>query len=173
MNDLAVRVAELADAEQIAGVHVRSWQAGYFGLIDQGILDGLSIADRAERWRSIITEPLASSLGTLVAIRAGQIVGWSSLGQGRDAGSENDGEIYGIYADPHAWSTGVGHALITSSERMLGEAGYARIYLWVLDGNERADSFYERHDFRADGALKRDERPGHTLLEHRRMKNLS
>ncbi|WP_167132847.1 hypothetical protein [Paramicrobacterium chengjingii] len=82
MNDLAVRAAELADAEQIAGVHVRSWQTGYFGLIDQEILDGLSIADRA-------------------------------------------------------------------------------------------DFFYERHGFHADGALKRDERPDHTLFERRRVKNLS
>ncbi|WP_229856252.1 GNAT family N-acetyltransferase [Nocardioides flavus (ex Wang et al. 2016)] len=38
---------------------------------------------------------------------------------------------------------------------LLTEAiGAADAYLWVLDGNERAISFYERQGFALDGATK-------------------
>ncbi|WP_102191442.1 GNAT family N-acetyltransferase [Microbacterium aurantiacum] len=172
MTQLVVREALIDDAEEVAGVHVRSWQAAYRGLIDQKILDGLSIADRAEAWRGFVVEPLPTTLALLVAVRDGTVVGWTSFGSGRDEDGSADGEIYGIYADPAAWSTGVGQALLAAAEERIANAGHSRAYLWVLDGNERADSFYGRQGWVADGVTKIEERPGLTLAEHRRVKVL-
>ncbi len=45
-----VRDATPEDALAVARVHVRSWQAGYPGLIDDGFLDRLRPKDRAERY---------------------------------------------------------------------------------------------------------------------------
>jgi RimJ/RimL family protein N-acetyltransferase len=50
-----------------------------------------------------------------------------------------------------AYGTGVGHALCEAA------IGSDPAYLWVLDGNERAIRFYERQDFRFDGATKLEE----------------
>ncbi len=80
--------------------------------------------------------------------------------------------MYGIYADPSAWSTGAGRALLVAAEQRITEAGHDRAYLWVLDGNERADAFYARHCWLEDGAIKIEERPQFTLREHRRVKTL-
>lgn len=172
MSPLVIRAARTEDAEDIAGVHVRSWQVAYRGLIDQSVLDGLSIDERAEGWRRNVAEPLPTSLGTLVAVRDDRVVGWASLGSGRDPDGLADGEVYGIYADPSVWSTGAGHALLEAAEQRIAEAGHDRAYLWVLDGNERADSFYARHGWVEDGAIKIEERPQLTLREHRRVKLL-
>lgn len=187
MTSLLVRDAGFADADAVARIHVRSWQTAYRGLIDQPFLDALSIPDRAERWRGIFVDPHPLTLGTLVAERDSTIVGWTSFGASRDAdlagltepcGRPEEapapgGEIYGIYADPAAWSVGVGHALLTAAERRMSDAGHTRAHLWVLDGNDRADTFYARHGWAADGATKLEERPGLILAEHRRVKILS
>ncbi|MFK3677894.1 GNAT family N-acetyltransferase [Microbacterium sp. NPDC090218] len=172
MSPLVIREARVDDAEEIAGVHVRSWQAAYRGLIDQAVLDGLSVAERAEGWRRIVAEPLPTGLGMLVAVRDGQVVGWISFGSGRDPDGLADGEVYGVYADPSAWSTGAGHALLEAAEQQIAAAGHERAYLWVLDGNDRADAFYARHGWAEDGAVKIEERPQLTLREHRRVKLL-
>ncbi len=172
MTQLVIREALIDDAEGVARVHVRSWQAAYRGLIDQQILDGLSIADRAAGWRGFITEPLPTTLALLVAVRDGAVVGWTSFGSGRDEDASADGEIYGIYADPAAWSTGIGHSLLAAAEERIADAGHSRAYLWVLDGNDPADAFYGSHGWTADGATKREERPDMTLAEHRRVKTL-
>lgn len=169
---LEVRDGRADDADEVARIHVRSWQAAYRGLMDQEVLDSLSIPDRAANWRRFIAEPLPTGLGILVAVRDDRILGWASFGSGRDEDGAADGEIYGIYADPDAWSTGVGHALLTSAAERITDAGHTRAYLWVLDGNDRADAFYERHGWELDGATKVDERPNLTLKEHRRVKAL-
>lgn len=167
-----VRQAVIADAEGIARVHVRSWQAGYRGLMDQSVLDALSVTDRAARWEGILRDPDPVTIGTIVAESEAGIVGWVTIGAGRDVGADAEGEVYGIYSDPASWSRGVGHALITAAEEALVAAGHRSGFLWVLEGNERADVFYARHGWTADGATKVDERPGLTLRERRLVKHL-
>lgn len=173
MTTLVIRDGAVADADRIAEVHVRSWQAAYRGLIDQELLDGLSISDRADGWRRNISTPLPTIIGILVAERKGRIVGWTSFGSGREEEGASDGEIYGIYAEPAEWSTGVGRALLAAAEHRITAAGYTQAYLWVLDGNERADAFYARHGWQLDGARKVEERPDMSLREHRRVKRFT
>ena len=167
---MEIRPAVLDDADGIAEVHVRSWQAAYRGLMPQDVLDGLSVEQRAEGWRSILGNQQGSR--TLVAERDGRIVGWAGFGDARDADAPGTGELWGIYALPEAWSSGIGHALIAAVERELADAGHTSAYLWVLDGNERASAFYERHGWAADGGSKIEERPGLVLDERRHVKAL-
>ncbi len=68
---------------------------------------------------------------------------------------------------------GAGHALLDAAEQRMIDAGHTRAYLWVLDGNDRADGFYARHGWELDGATKIDQRPQFTLREHRRVKLLA
>src|SRR3546814_10287336 len=81
---------------------------------------------------------------TIVADREGEIVGWASFGPGRDKGASEQAELWGLYARPDVFSTGVGHALISAAETALREDGFTSAYLWILDGNDRAATFYER-----------------------------
>ncbi|MGB4135380.1 MAG: GNAT family N-acetyltransferase [Microbacterium sp.] len=168
---MLIRPATSADAHGIAIVHVRSWQTAYHGLLPQAVLDDLSVADREKGWARIVEDPDAASR-TVVAEQDHRILGWASFGRPREQELPDAGELWGLYAHPDAWSTGVGHALIEVVEQELRDAGHRTGYLWVLDGNDRAASFYERHGWVADGATKVEERPQLHLFERRRVKPL-
>lgn len=144
MHATTIRPAAVDDALGVAIVHVASWQTAYRGLMPDEVLDGLSVEQRAEGWRRIISDQNAPGR-TIVADRHGEIVGWASFGPGRDEGARERGELWGLYAHPSAFSSGVGHALLSAVEGALRADGYTSAYLWVLDGNDRAERFYERH----------------------------
>lgn len=175
---VTVRPATIADARAIATVRVRSWRAAYEGLIDQAVLDRMDIdreaARRGELWEEYHADPRG---GDLVAEGEGAVVGWAAYGRSLDDDLPANGQLYAIYALPEEWSSGIGHALLTDAERRLAEAGFDLAHLWVLDGNTRAASFYERHGWREDGAEKDDDRliggaNPQTLHERRRVKRL-
>ncbi|SFR31994.1 Acetyltransferase (GNAT) family protein [Microbacterium azadirachtae] len=166
-----IRIAAIDDAHGIALVHVASWRNAYRGLMPNDVLDALSVEQRENGWRRIISAPNATGR-TVVADRDGEIVGWASFGPGRDEGASEQGELRGLYAHPTEFSTGVGHALISAVEIALREDGFASAYLWVLDGNDRAARFYESHGWNEDGTVKLDERQTMTLRELRRTKSL-
>ena len=54
---LTLRNARPDDAEQVACVHVRSWQVAYRGLLADAYLDGLRAEDRAGRYTFDLVGP--------------------------------------------------------------------------------------------------------------------
>jgi ribosomal protein S18 acetylase RimI-like enzyme len=140
------------DVDGIATVRIRSWQAGYAGIVPQFYLDGLTPAAEAERWRSRELRP-----GNSVAEVGGEIVGWSAVGPYNDEEevpppAPGSGEIYAIYVLPEHWGTGVGRALMAYSLDLLAADGLTPVLLWVLTENARARRFYEAAGFAPDGA---------------------
>jgi len=176
---MLIRPATPADAHGIAVVHVRGWQEAYRGLMPQPVLDDLSITDRAEGWRQILSarergeEPEGARSHALVAVdpATDRILGWATYGEPREDGA-HQGELWGLYAHPDLWSRGIGHALLDAVEDALRADGAGSAYLWVLEGNDRAATFYERHGWIEDGEVKVEERPGLRLHERRRVKLL-
>ena len=97
-----VRLATSSDAAGIAAVHVQSWQLGYRGLIDDAVLDRLSIAERGRRWTAILSNA-QPGVATLVAeIADGSHVGFcSGSASARDADVPDDtAEISLVYVAP-------------------------------------------------------------------------
>jgi len=174
---MTVRPATLEDAEHLAFVHVRSWQAAYEGLLPQDYLDQLDVARRTEGWRRWLenTDPP----GTLVADSAGaqgagRIVGFAGLAPARDSDADpaRTGEVWAIYLLPQAWGKGVGRELMTEALERLASQGYQDATLWVLRENARARRFYEAAGFTADGAEKLDDIAGSPVTEVRYRRSL-
>lgn len=132
------------DALAVAGVHVRSWQVGYRGLLADDYLDGLRAEERARRYR--FDDPDPRSPRTLVAVEGDEIVGFASTAPAPDL--DGVGELVALYVDPSAWRRGVGRALIEAARARLVERGYGACVLWLLAGNAAGEAFY-----RADGWL--------------------
>ena len=170
-----VRPAVLADADAIGLVHVRSWQSAYRGKIPQEYLDGLDPARRSEALRRIMEQTHPSQGGVLVvAAEGGEITGFASFGPSRDSDTDPrvTGEVFAIYADPDAWGTGIGRALMSSAVAELARLGYANAILWVLDTNDRARRFYALAGWEEDSAHKTDGSRGFDITEIRYRRTL-
>ncbi|UFU04960.1 GNAT family N-acetyltransferase [Ruania halotolerans] len=168
---VTVRPAVRDDVRAISELRVAGWRAAYAGLVPPEMLGGLDAAReaqyRAEHWDR------RTSDAELVALAEGMVVGWAVAGPARNPDWAGAGELYGLYAHPDHWSTGVGHALLVAVEGALRAAGYSRAYLLVLAGNERAAGFYGGHGWIEDGVEVSDERPGGVLIERRRVRDLT
>ena len=165
---MEIRLANGTDAESIAGVQERGWQAAYRHVFPVEQLDRGGFIF-VSRWRERLLRP-PRGWSTFVAERDGAVVGFASVGPSRD--EPGIGELYAIYVDPDAWSTGAGRALIEQAEEQL-RSEYAVATLWVLEDNPRARSFYERGGWTPDGARKAEERWGVRAPEVRYRKGFS
>lgn len=147
-----IREGEPADAEAIAGIHVRSWQATYRGQLTDEYLDGLTVEDRLERHRHALEHP-PPEYRMWVAEDAGRIAGFAVTGRSQDADAdEGTGELYAIYLEPDRVGTGLGRTLFEHAIDDLRARGYRTVTLWVLETNDRARRFYERAGWSTDGA---------------------
>jgi ribosomal protein S18 acetylase RimI-like enzyme len=90
------------------------------------------------------------------------VVGFVTFGPSRDPDTMGMGEIYALYVDPGRYEGGVGRMLMAHARQRLKEQGFEAAVLWVLRGNERAASFYEREGWAADGAVREEEPYGIT-----------
>lgn len=163
-----IREATPADALAVAGVHVRSWQAAYRGLLPDDFLDALRPAERAARYAFGSSAPDAPR--TILALRDGELAGFATVSPSRDADAPAAGELCALYVDPSHWRAGVGRGLLAESRRLLRRAGYEEALLWVLRGNEQAERFYEADGWRRDGAQRVEEPWGvvSTVIRFRR-----
>ncbi len=154
------------DANGIATAHVRSWQVAYAGILDPAFLAGLSVEQRAERWRGIL---VADASQTLVAHEpaVGGVAGFISHGPWRDDEADGaHGEVWALYTHPDAWGQGVGRALMSAAVDALQAQGRHTVSLWVLSANERGMRFYRAQGFQpVDGSAKRFELGGRQVEE--------
>jgi GNAT superfamily N-acetyltransferase len=156
-----IRVATAADAHAIETIRVRGWRSAYRHVFPPADLDAFPIDP--SRWRARLETP-PPGWTTFVAETHTGVVGFASVGPSRD--EEGVGELYAIYVDPDAWSTGTGRALIERAEEQL-RAEYPSATLWVLEDNPRARAFYERAGWAADGDWKAEQRFGVRAAEVR------
>src|SRR3954470_8907383 len=162
-----VRTATAADAAAIAGVQEAGWQVAYRHIFPVAELERGGFI-QADRWRGRLADP-PPGWSTFVVERDGVVVGFASVGPSRD--ERGIGELYAIYVDPGAWSTGAGRVLIEQSEVQL-RVDFDEATLWVLEDNPRARSFYEAAGWSPDGARKTEKRWGVRAPEVRYRKEL-
>ena len=150
-----VRAALPDDAMDVAGVHVRSWQAAYRGIFDDEFLDSLRPEDRVTRYSFGSDDP--SSPTTIVAEDDGTILGFATTGACRDEDALGLGELYALYVDASAFGLGGGRLLLAEARGRLLGAGFTEAVLWVLADNVRAQLVYERDGWWRDGAARHED----------------
>jgi GNAT superfamily N-acetyltransferase len=160
MRQLTVREADEMDAPQLVRVRIDAWRAAYAGVIPPAYLDELDATAAPARLAEYL-RALPSGRHYLVSEQGGRLTGFVVGGAERpsveSARGERDGfgEVHALYVHPDAWFTGTGAALLRAATRRLAEDGFHTLSLWVMEQNEQARRFYERHGWRPDGA--RDE----------------
>ncbi len=155
-----LRAIDAEDAARVAEVHVQAWREAYVSLMPADYLAGLDVRRFTATWRERLARQSSPEVRQLVGVSpSGDIVAFGCAGPSRDGAVPTRGELWAInvLASEH----GTGLADLMMAELVDDRAAY----LWVLDGNVRARSFYTRHGFAPDGATK--EHPPTGALEVR------
>ncbi len=130
----------------LARLHQQCWREAYSPIVDEALLEAkLDLRRSEEVWRTQIE----AGRKRLIAVRDGVPIGFASSGPGRDADLPTERELYALYVAAAEWGRGIGRLLL--AEELAGDEAS----LWVLEGNTRARSFYERNGFACDGARKK------------------
>lgn len=138
-----VRKAKVSDAERISEIHVFSWRISYRHMLSDEILfNTLKVQTSLNKHRQNLT----SGDETLWVYDDGIIKGFmAAVEEGKFL------EIKAIYIDPAFYREGCGAALMKFAEEYAASQGVTQIFLWVLEGNTPARSFYEKHGYSSDG----------------------
>lgn len=139
-----LRPAVLADADAGADLHRSCWREAYTALVDPRLL-AARLNDR-ERWVNAWRKQLEDGPQRWLAEVAGELIGFGVAGPSRDNAAPAAEELYAVYVRAAWYGTGVGQALLAS---VIGDRAAS---LWVLENNLRAQGFYARNGFAADGA---------------------
>ena len=149
-SSLAVRPARAEDVAQMARVHVRCWQESYRGLMPDAVLDDPGLLAARERlWTAVLTGERYRGNRVAVAERDGELIGIAMSGPPLDAGAAWARQLYVLYVIAADHGTGAGRALL---EAVVDPE--EPVALWVADPNPRAQAFYRKHGFVADGAAQ-------------------
>ncbi|MBC9957046.1 GNAT family N-acetyltransferase [Yimella sp. cx-51] len=152
LPDYEIRRPTLDDADDLGHAHVQIWREAYDGLMDPAALAALDPRKRADRWRTIIagTPP---ERRTFIArhLPTGAVAGFVTVDVARDDDAPTVMELWAINLLAAHHGTGLAQALLDEA------LGAQDAYLWVVDGNDRAQAFYRRNGFVDDGGRKRDD----------------
>jgi GNAT superfamily N-acetyltransferase len=147
-NSVVVRTPKPEDAAQVGEAHAKAWEEGYSQLFAPVVLTELADARRS-LWSHIFIDPSFDFESMLVAERAGEVVGYSHFGDGSE--TDTEGEVFGFYAHPKVWGTGVSTVLMNASLERLRGRSFSGVMLWTLVGAGRARAFYEKCGFTLTG----------------------
>ena len=149
-SSLIVRPARVQDVRQIARVHVRCWQETYRGLMPDAVPGDPGFPAARERmWTDVLTGGRYRQNRVAVAERDGELAGIAMSGPPGDAAAAWMRQLYVLYVYAADHGTGAGRAL---PEAVIGPAEPAA--LWVADPSPRAQGFYRKHGFAADGTAR-------------------
>ncbi|MEI6462488.1 MAG: GNAT family N-acetyltransferase [bacterium] len=168
MNNILIRKATVADAQQMATLHVKSWQITYKGQVPDSYLENLFIEDRKKKFEEYIKNENIYGNEHFVISLNDQIVGNLIVGKNRDEDLNNTfGELWGIYIHPDYFWKGFGSQLMTYAIEYLKNKGYKNATLWVLDTNKKTRDWYEHKGWKVEGKTKVEKKEGFNLNEIR------
>lgn len=135
------------DVPQIGAVHAASRHAAYAGLVAPEALARITPQTQAEAWRRRLAGgPDPWSMLVVVHPDDRRVAGFV-LGSG--AGTV--ATLNAIHVHPELHGSGAGQLLHDHMVATFRAWGCSTAYLWVVEGNARAQAFYRRNGWALDG----------------------
>ena len=143
-----VRNAVRGEANQIAKIHVDSWQVAYRGLMPQSYIDQFTRERRERMWTRVMTEQLAN---LIVVEKQKEIVGFLSYELPNHSSEDKTAIVTCCYVSPLYFGQGAGSALFDELETRLLSTPVMQISLKALDTNKQGLNFYKKCGFVRSG----------------------
>lgn len=149
-----IRPAAPNDAQEVARIRVLGWRFAYQGLVPQGYLDSLNVAEDTERMRGYLSQlpqnlpPNKSAPGLnsgdsgkrsfMLATRGDAVLGFCRFSAAPDKadrveratpGGEMVGRLHSLYVGPDALGQGIGHTLMSQALSTFTAWGCERVHL--------------------------------------------
>lgn len=143
-DKIIIRESTLSDANEVAAIHIKSWQQSYRSIIDEHYLENISFSDRLELRNKILQSNDPNQIH-LVAVYEETIIGFCDAGSAFDSAANYRGEIYAIYLLEEFKKLGVGHRLLQATNEFLAQKKLLPYVAWVLKANHNACAFYQKN----------------------------
>ena len=149
-----IRKASMDDVNDIARIHVNSWQEAYKGLMPQRFIESYTFDKRHKLWTNIIERELAA---VFVAVSHDECLGFLCVGQLKSMEDTQTYELSSIYINSSYIGVGIGQSLYKECEKYLLVRGAEQVTVWALDSNKRALNFYAKLGFRLTGHTSKEQ----------------
>lgn len=142
-----IRPAIIADAADLAHIHIEGWRASYGGLVEQSFLDALDKDKRQADWVKWLGEGTESLIAHDETDKPAGFIAFNKLMTPPPGMSPirplYTSEILAIYILPDYWRQGLGKKLMKAAAERLKERKHKSLCLWVLEKNARGNAFYK------------------------------
>ena len=153
--DVSVRPAGAGDSGPVAEAQVHTWHTCYAPHLPEGALDALDGTLVEAGWRAAISSPPSPAHRLLVALSAGEIVGYLALGPGEDEdATPADGEVLALTVVPAEQRMGHGSRLLAAAVQTLTGLGFTVARIWTFDGDAPLHAFLAAAGWEPDGARR-------------------
>ncbi len=152
------RLSDADDRLAVSGIYEASWKYAYRDILSRDYLERIP----AGRWVTCLDD---TGWTHLVLLEGERYVGTACCCASRFSEFEGWGEIVSLYLLPSHMGRGYGRPLLEAASSALAAQGYRDVFLWVLEENRRARTFYERADFLYSGMCRQDTVGGMAVRE--------
>jgi GNAT superfamily N-acetyltransferase len=149
--DVSVRPARPADAEAVARVQQETWLQAYAELLPAAALE-LPRERAAAVWLHAVEAPPTPTSRVLVAIEAGEVVGFAATGPADEP--EGAVELVSLLVLPRWGRRGHGSRLVAASVQAWQDDGARLAVCWALEPDAATQAFLRGAGWEPDGATR-------------------
>jgi ribosomal protein S18 acetylase RimI-like enzyme len=143
VHALNVRMADSADAEQIANLHTVSWQHGYKNMLSDDYLANHASTDHLNTWRERFTSENRHRYKTWLAYQNEVLAGFICVIL--DADDTWGTLIDNLHVRPDVKRSGIGRALMQNAFAWIAQnRPNSPLHLCVYEENNNARAFYDK-----------------------------
>jgi len=150
--DVSVRIAWADDAEAIAAIQARAWEASYAALVPAA--GHLQEADFAQLWRDALTRPADARHRALVALERNRVVGFAITTPATDPDCDpaTDGELMEFTIDAGERGLGHGSRLLQAAVDTMVADRFTRAVTWLVADDDDLRTFLTEAGWAPDTA---------------------
>ncbi|NTS76788.1 GNAT family N-acetyltransferase [Catenovulum sp. SM1970] len=163
---MTIRLAQQTDVAAIAHIHVQSWYWAFDGLMPDDYIKGFTEQKRQAEWQTILDNQTET---VWVATIGQQVVGFLSY----PAPQNNKLLLNKLYLLPQYAGLGLGQKLMAKFDAIAKDLAVSHLQLYVLDNNEKAIRFYQKHGFAFASGQLEEEFNGQLIIDKLMEKPLS